>query len=317
MLYVSSMVFSTMARKPNRSRMSRRKVLKTLGVGTGALALPTQLGRAASTEEQIPVPAGVTVPGSKVKSHPKAGDDLTGEGISNRLQSTEKTVTATGSLAPDHPSPASPSPNPDFDGWVADTNAALRNGREFKQLFGDWDCPARPNTFDPQTVHFFFPAFQNDGSRTMILQPVLAWNWGGYNDWRLASWWGPDSNGNYHHSNFINVNAGQKVNGYVVKMSGGASEWYINTRNEDTNQYTDLYTNRLNNGEFRYAYTTFETYNFAGSCSKKPGSCHFYNLLFSDVNGNGVNMNWGTWESSSFPCYVEPTAQSSETHIWL
>lgn len=298
-----------MARDSEKRQTSRRKFLKTAIATTPALAFGVGTTSAKQDDELLPVPAGKWVPESKIKAHKKAGLDL----ASKQSGKASTKVEGKGN-APNRPFP-------EVDGWAANTNAALSDGKEFQYMIGDFECPAKPSTYDSSVVHFFFPAFQNDGSPTTILQPVLAWNWGTNTDWELAAWWGPDDNGDYHHSSFVDVKPGDTIGGYISKMdyqSSGASDWYVEIWNKRTDTYTDIITDVLDRGEFRYAYTAFELYNFTeGQCSKLPGDCDYSNMYFENLDGNEVTLNWDTWQRD-IGCYLDVYAPSSaETYIDL
>jgi len=96
------------------------------------------------------------------------------------------------------------------------------SGDSFSYFSAGWTVPKAPAASAGQIL-FFFNALEPTTSPTTILQPVLEFNnlASGYN---MASWWGPDSGGNYYHSNPLSVSSGDQIVGVI---SYANSQWTV------------------------------------------------------------------------------------------
>ncbi len=183
-------------------------------------------------------------------------------------------------------------------------------------FYAIWTVPSNPVNDDGQTLHYF-PGLENyTGARTTIIQPVLTY-WAG--SWLIASWWGPDSNGNYQHSTFMTVSPGDLIWGNAYGgdcTSDGVCDWYISTSNMSTGYATAL---TVNTG-FTYDYAApwvEEVYNIT-RCSNFPASSiSASSALFVGPNNVGDSGSWlsTTYSSSSPNCSPSVSISGSATTI--
>jgi hypothetical protein len=114
---------------------------------------------------------------------------------------------------------------PATDGWIEDGNAVW--GSDMRKLSATWRVPAGPTRGVGQTI-FLFPAMENLTGTMHILQPVLAWHDG----WTLASWWGPDAKGSYHHTPGVSAATGDLIYGVIHGESCSTNcDWWVTAQN--------------------------------------------------------------------------------------
>ena len=103
-------------------------------------------------------------------------------------------------------------PSPGDTGWVIDARDT-RNGstNSFRSMDVYWHVPPAPSgTYSSNAqAYFTFPGLQNSGG---ILQPVLAYGYGGYNGWQLGSWYCGNS---CPHTPWLFVSVGDSIYGSV------------------------------------------------------------------------------------------------------
>lgn len=75
---------------------------------------------------------------------------------------------------------------PAYSGWIEQANDWTVPNLD--RFWAYWDVPKFPPAPNSNTVDFLFNAIEpDDGS--MIIQPVLEWNWGGSGRWTAAAWY--------------------------------------------------------------------------------------------------------------------------------
>ncbi len=228
-------------RTDQQSRFKRRSYLKALGA-TSALSFGSGVaGAMSSPTEYVSVPHGKKVRAENVIAH---------DGTSREVTPTDA---ATMQSQPEVESKQNPEV-PDVHQWLAYTLGTYNsnNGNGFKRYQGYFVVPTSPPTSGD--VNFLFPAFE-DANYTTIVQPVLQWDWGSYpNRWTYAAWWGPDSNGQYHHGPVKAADPGDALYGYMNVGSPSGGQWYIELQNQTKGTSSSIYSNNLSLN-FTHAFT--------------------------------------------------------------
>lgn len=288
--------------------VNRRTILRAGGASLAGLSLAGANAAAAATDE-IPVPTGELVDPSRVHEVGRAGRGVTPE----EVRADRPDVPA------EPASEATREPVPDTSDWWAWTRDHFKNGT-YQQMDCDFNVPSEPGSSDGpnEPVMFLFPALQNCDdfctNAIYILQPVLQWNWSSSyaDEWSIASWYkGPD--GNFYHSTPITVSVGDSLWGYMFQRDDYS--WYIQTYNNSTTEYTDIYTEPYDSSlSFDRAFTTLEVANYEpGTCNRLPGDCTFENIYLEDTNGNRESPEWGTHVNGSAECNVDATVIDDQT----
>ena len=300
--------------KSDRSEMKRRRFLQKAGAVsamTGGLTIPTT--KVAADENLTPVPSGEKVPSSRIKSHPKPDREPLG---ANPNQSPnhgkkERKLDKRSPEAPDH----------DGDRWIAEASTSAPSFNAFSFMSAEFTVPNKPDSYEGTNnpVMFYFPALQDHVPH--IIQPVLQWNWYDYGanegypqEWAMAAWWGPDSNGNYHHGPIERTYVGYPLRGYMSENFDYS--WYIELYDVNTQIYSSIVTPEWPDYEFDFAFTTLEHAEFEyGDCNQYPGHCTFTNIEIEDANSNDVNPSWSTVVDSSVNCSGVDVAVHSDSKI--
>ncbi|MCW3135549.1 MAG: hypothetical protein N2V77_01205 [Canidatus Methanoxibalbensis ujae] len=159
-----------------------------------------------------------------------------------------------------------------------------------------WDCPCVPSSPEWNTADLLFNAIQEYSGGTVIMHPILLW-YTPNGDWIAYAQWGPDAEGDYHSSEPINVDVGDKLRGkltYQVLQT----RWYIEIKNIDTGDVTYIYTWPLVAGAVNLdIFTTLEGYH-VHDVTDVPGEATFYDMSFS-YQGNPVDVEWLPWVNQS------------------
>ncbi|SFL55396.1 hypothetical protein SAMN04487950_4188 [Halogranum rubrum] len=168
--------------------------------------------------------------------------------------------------------------------------------------------PCAPLDHDGRIVFFYFPAFQSysgrGGRNGYILQPVLAWNWGGSGQWEIGTWSGSSAHG-FTHSKLVSVSPGDELRAVIQRPDSLPGEWYLEMRNTTTGEVTVSHSHRLDQ-RFRYTYLTMEA-NRAydpNNCSYLPGGTLFDEITLTDWHGDRIYPNWHRRRDESFDCPV-------------
>lgn len=280
---------------------SRRQFIKgSSSVALGAVGLGISSAKVSASDELLPVPSGAKVHPSRIKSHPRPEREPLGE-----------TPTSIPPHGQDHRELSKNSPKtPDHDGdrWIAHATTTAPYFNAFSYMEAEFTVPAKPDSYEGTNdpIMFYFPALQDHVPH--IIQPVLQWNWYDYaadegypQEWAIAAWWGPDSNGEYHHGPIEKTTAGYPLRGYMTENPDYS--WYIELYDVNTKFYSSIVTPDWPEYEFDYAYTTLEHGNFEyGDCNQYPGDCTFSNIGIKDADGNWYNPSWSTEVDSSVSC---------------
>lgn len=192
--------------------------------------------------------------------------------------------------------PAAMTPN--TNGWIASASTSALGAMAY--LHAQWNVPRAPSSYNKNATTYYFPGFENTaGARTIIMQPVLAYNDlgnGGASGWSMSSW-NCCSVGNVYHSAYVPV-TGTTVSGDVSgigcsKTTGVCSSWVITTYDWGSQRSTTFTTNsggRVMNWVFGGA---MESYG-AATCAQLPrGAVTFKAFYIKDVHN--VVHNSPTW----------------------
>ncbi|MDY7082228.1 MAG: hypothetical protein SXQ77_07470 [Halobacteria archaeon] len=290
----------------DRKRLKRRTVLKgigaaTLGFGVGsAKARKKGKGR----PDKVPVPSGEWVDPSRIVSHENEGKALRAKEFRKK-----------------HPFPTNRGNNsrsrknyPDTDDWLRWGWAVNDSYSQF--VAPDWIVPKKPPSYErPNKPNiFYFPALQEYGSG--LVQPVLQWNWyNRYNDegypgeWAMSAWWGPDSNGDYHHGEIKKVSPGHSLYGFMGQKSNG--RWYIDIINESTNEVSDITSSESIGCDEAYVALEGGNYEY-GNCDWLPGDCMWENMTIRDGNGDKISESWYKGDDNNTTCSLGVNIYSSQ-----
>lgn len=266
-------------------KWKRRDVLRSGAIaGMSAFGMANMASGIVHGEEQVWVPTGKKVSKSKVHEHkniPKSKIPDIEAKKSDASQVKERPQAK----------PVSHSPPPSVEGWQARGAMSFPDG--FGSLACEFDVPVDPPN-GQEAVVFWFPGFQDSASSGPILQPVLQWNWGDSSGWEIASWWGPDNNGDFHHSPRVDCTEGERIQGIVrADEYSIPTDWYISTENRDRDIATSTLTNSLG-FELDWACVALEAYN-NNECSDLSGMVDFKDIRLYDRNYDRIGANWGTW----------------------
>jgi hypothetical protein len=214
-----------------------------------------------------------------------------------------------------------PAPAPSDAGFPGNTWVANMNTRTppVGFLSANWQVPDLPPVITGQT-DYYFPGLQGEGPG--ILQPVLAFNEDGNNQWSIGSWGccvGPDA-GFADHGPLVPVNPGDALLGTMSGLGcdgGGCQSWSVETTDLTSGQASTLVT-EVNQGEpedWVFGGVLEEWY--ATSCQGLPQGVLFSQLLVEDVTGAPLPLPWspfeqGQWQSQ---CGVSAWASADEVQI--
>lgn len=186
--------------------------------------------------------------------------------------------------------------------WLA--FAWTKHETGFGRYESTFRVPCAPPGHDG-VVFFYFPAFQSysgDGKDGYILQPVLAWNWGGSGGWEIGTWSGSSKHG-FEHSELVPVSPGDQLRAVIQRPDSLPGRWYLEMRNRSTDDVAVSHSHRLDQ-RFRYTYLTLEA-NRAydpGNCGFLPGGTLFDDITLRDWHGDRVSPDWHRRFDDSFDC---------------
>lgn len=199
--------------------------------------------------------------------------------------------------------------------WLA--FAWARHERGLGRYESTLRVPCTPPARNNRIVFFYFPAFQSysdrgDGRNGYILQPVLAWNWGGSRQWEIATWCGSARHG-FKHSELIPVSPGDELRAVISRPDSLPGRWYLEMRNRTTGDVAVSHSHKL--GQlFRYTYLTLEAnrpYD-PGNCGLLPESVEFGNVRLEGWHGGTLSPKWYRRQDTAFDCDVGVDIQSPE-----
>lgn len=303
---------------------SRRQLLRSTGVTVSALTVGTG-SVLASSEDLVPVPAGLEVPKSHVREVPSADPPADMDDKKQRAKNRKPTV------AEDESKINRDKVKDPFPGST--TNKYLSYGRDeyFTGKYHVMDAtftvpnepPAGSNAGD--SIMYYFPALINcdhDCYTTpkCIIQPVLQWNQKNTNynyDWSLASWYGcGNDSSNFYHSTPISANSGDEIYG-SMEYYPSLNQWYIYTENQTQGESTSIWSpTKYSNYSWDRAYCALESFYWEdGKCSHLPGDVTFNNIYMENANGNRVQPDWGE-NTANVNCELGCTVRNyDEIHI--
>lgn len=192
-----------------------------------------------------------------------------------------------------------------------------KHGAGFGRYESTLRVPCVPPVHDERVVFFYFPAFQSysddsDDADGYILQPVLAWNWGGSGRWEIGTWSGSSSHG-FEHSELVPVSPGDRLRAVIQRPDSLPGRWYLEMRNRTTGDVAVSRSHRLDQ-RFRYAYLTLEanrTYD-PGNCGFLPGGTMFEDITLTDWHGDRVSPDWHRRYDDSFDCDLAVDVRSAD-----
>jgi len=183
-------------------------------------------------------------------------------------------------------------------GWI---ECATDTGQDMylDEFTAYWDCPCVPSSPEWNTADLLFNAIQDyyPPGTTGILHPILCWEtWRGH--WIAYAQWGPDGEGEYHSSDSIVVNVGDKLRGKLTFVYSNLT-WHIEIDNlDDGAKPVDIYTTPLFAGtEEKDIFAALEGYH-VHDVTDVPGEATFYDMSFS-YQGNPVDVEWLPWVNQS------------------
>ncbi|KXS41734.1 MAG: hypothetical protein AWU58_1651 [Methanohalophilus sp. T328-1] len=185
---------------------------------------------------------------------------------------------------------------PAYTGWLE--YSVDRNVDDLSMFRADWIVPSEPSNPDDDAINFLFNAIVPYGE-SGIIQPVLEWNQAGSDRWTGASWSG--ANGVYFHSNRINVDAGDTIEGLML-WDDYHNRWYIGFEDVTDNNFVYIYSTDADDTNLD-VFTTLETYNVDDNADL-PSDTTFYNMLFKDENDNTITVYWDEKYGSGIPSAI-------------
>jgi hypothetical protein len=120
----------------------------------------------------------------------------------------------------------------------------LPSGKDINSFSTSWVVPSAPVAGADSTLFLWNGADNQDGNTFM--QPVLGWNDGNGQFWFIQNW--GYANGNYFHSNYIQVTTGTTVTGVMTQSSAknGKYKYQITFAGYPSINYTQSYPEPAN-----------------------------------------------------------------------
>jgi len=260
------------------------------GIQAVTLIEPT---REMLANEYVPTPGGQRVHRSCVIEVESGGKAKQGRPCAYKPYQEKSVRSATAASAA-----GTPDPTISWAWYANSSKATPASPGWYDGFYATWTVPSNPAHNDGQTL-FYFPGLQNNtGSRTTIIQPVLEYSGG---SWSIASWWGPDTEGNYQQSTPLSVSPGDLIWGNAYGSdctSAGVCDWWISTSNMSTGYGSSL---TVNTG-FTYDWAApwvEEVYDIT-RCSDFPANSPISASSALFVGPNNVYDDSGSWGSSTY-----------------
>ena len=181
-------------------------------------------------------------------------------------------------------------------GWIECANDTGQDLDLF-EFTAYWDCPCVPSSPEWNTADLLFNAIQEYSGGTVIMHPILLWDTQN-GHWIAYAQWGPDAEGDYPTSEYINVDVGDKLRGKLTFVYSNLT-WHIEIDNlDDGAKPVDIYTTPLFAGtEEKDIFAALEGYH-VHDVTDVPGEATFYDMSFS-YQGNPVDAKWVPWVNQS------------------
>jgi hypothetical protein len=198
-------------------------------------------------------------------------------------------------------------PEPTTSGWVI--SRSWSSPRWVKKMTATFKVPSTPD--DQSKLVYLFPGLEPSSGST-ILQPVLAFGYGGP-FWSIASW---ACGSPCPHSTIKTVNAGDTIEGTMVASSctsAGKCTWTITTKDVTTNVSTALTVT----GQPAFYWTfggVLEAYSI-DSCAQYPrnASATFTSLHVYDHNLAELTPTWHEAQGNMTPTCGYTSSASTHT----
>ena len=290
------------------TEIGRREVLKyaatcgiTLSGSTVAGGVNAKGDRSSNEDKDVYVPAGKRVPATAIEKRGKVTKKPP-----NVRQPTKGVIDQRSS-----PVPSTDSSDSGTIWLLHGTGNAPSPG--FGTFEAYFEVPPEPSDAPNDFVAFYFPSLTSFDGSAYILQPVLAWNWGGSGSWEIASWAGNGNKG-YIHSELITTSPGNTIYGSISGPYNGG-DWYVQTYDMTQSINTQLYSHQLSK-DFGRADATLEVndkgYDF-GDCSSLPGGTEFYDMYLTDRDGYEHIPVWNENEHDDSLCPLDVEVPQYDT----
>ena len=150
-----------------------------------------------------------------------------------------------------------------------------------------WAVPKSPPNAGSTTVDYLFNGITNP-TNTVIIQPVLEYNYNYNKKWTGAAWWvGPSSQ---MRGAQVSASVGNYIWGILSWETTQAGYWDIKLYNINTGGASVLNTKMINTDVDLNIFCALEGVRITGS-KDVPGDTTFYSMTFKH-GGSNVSFNW-------------------------
>ena len=190
-----------------------------------------------------------------------------------------------------------PPPPPNYTGWIECSRDESVAAIDWFRAY--WAVPSSPPQHGSTTVDYLFNGIVKS---TVIIQPVLEYNFHYDGEWTGAAWYVWDG---WYRSAEVSVSTGNTIRGTTSWGTTYAGYWDIEFKNTSTGISTHCHTNKISTDLNLKIYCALEGVRVYKD-GDVPGDTTFYSMTFKH-DGSTVDITWDD--------YVWPEAEEILTGL--